>query len=329
MALENSPSSDTPQTFPPAKSKKTQSIIVVALIIALLATWGYIFWNNSQNAEVLTQKDQQITTVSSQKDSLNTQLAALSSQFDALKTSDVAKDSALSEKDRDIEAKQSEIAHILHKENVTASELAKAKKLIASLNTDIDGYKTEIETLKNENTQLTTEKQQVTEERDQAKKDLDSTVTVVKAKDDVINLGSTLHISNFGIEGVEDKKSGKEKVTDDAKKIDKLHITFDVDENLIAATETKTLYVLITAPDGKLITVASLGSGEFTTRDGQTALFTQKVDIDYVQGKKLPVSTYWKQTTPFQIGDYKIDVYNNGLKVGEGLVHLKKGGLFG
>jgi hypothetical protein len=326
MAFENPSSTNTPQ---PAPKTKKQPYILAALVIILLGTWGYIIWDKQQSNATISQQAQQITIGLSQQDSLKLKLAAEDDAFDALKSTDVQKDSQLAEKDKEIEQDKAEADKYLKKDHLDAAGLAKAKKLIASLQEEIEGYKTEIETLKNENTQLTTEKEQVTAERDQVQKDLDSSSTVVKKQSDVINLGSTLHISNFAIEGIQDKKNGKEKATTDAKKIDKLHITFDIDENLISATETKSLYILITAPNGKLITVGSLGSGEFTTRDGQTMLYTQKVDVDYVQGKKLPVSTYWKQTTPFAIGDYKIVVYNNGLKVGEGTVLLKKGGIFG
>ncbi|MEI9934957.1 MAG: hypothetical protein WDM71_08935 [Ferruginibacter sp.] len=152
---------------------------------------------------------------------------------------------------------------------------------------------------------------------------------MVKQKEDIINLGSTLHVSGFSITGINDKGNGKEKVTNSAKKINKLRIDFNIDENLITPTGNQSLYICITGPDQKPITVEALGSGTFTTRDGENKFFTEKVDINYVQGKKMPVNVYWKQNSPFTEGDYKIEVYNNGLKVGEGVQHLKKGGLFG
>lgn len=46
--------------------------------------------------------------------------------------------------------------------------------------------------------------------------------------------------------------------------------------------------------------------------------FTNKVDIDYVQGKKMNVSFDWKPENKFETGNYKIEVYNNGFKIGEG-----------
>ncbi|MEI9934956.1 MAG: hypothetical protein WDM71_08930 [Ferruginibacter sp.] len=148
MSLENFPSAETPKQPTPAKSNTR--LFVILLAIALIGSWIYIIWNNSNNSNTIAQKDQQISTVSSQKDSLNTQLTALDNQYDELKTTDVAKDSTISAQDKEIEAKKAAIRSILSKENITSKDLADAKKLIASLNDDITSYKAQIETLKAE-----------------------------------------------------------------------------------------------------------------------------------------------------------------------------------
>ena len=90
----------------------------------------------------------------------------------------------------------------------------------------------------------------------------------------------------------------------------------------------KNIFVCITGPDGKPLAAEALGSGKFSTRDGEQKLYTQKIDINYTQGQRQPVSIDWKQNTNFEKGDYKIEVYNNGFKIGEGVRSLKKGGLF-
>ena len=63
-----------------------------------------------------------------------------------------------------------------------------------------------------------------------------------------------------------------------------LRITFTLDENRIAASGNKDLYVCITGPDGKPVAVEALGSGMFRTRDGDDKTFTQKVQVQYTQG---------------------------------------------
>ena len=111
--------------------------------------------------------------------------------------------------------------------------------------------------------------------------------------------------------------------------MDKLRITFDLDENRIAASGPKDLYVSITAPDGSPVAVEALGSGTFKTREGEEKFFTHKVEINYTKGQRQTVSFDWKQNTNFVTGDYKIEVFHNGFKIGEGTRTFKKGGLFG
>jgi hypothetical protein len=330
MSSDNFPSAENPQPVAPQPPKSNmRSVIVGALIIALLATWGYILWDKNKTEELVTLKDKQISTSNSERDTLKGLLDEATDRYDSLKTSNAKKDSTISMRDKEIADKKAKIQSILTKQNATKEELAQAKTMIASLNQDINGYKMQIDSLKTANTQLFVEKQAVTEQRDIAQKNFDSTKAVVKQREDVIDIGSTLHASNFNILGIDQKGNGKEKETSNAKKVNKLRISFDLDENLITQSGNKTLYVSITGPDGKAISEEDLGSGSFNTRDGQQIAFTQKMDISYVQDKKQTVSFDWKQNGKFSIGDYKIAVYNNGFKIGEGVAHLKKGGLFG
>jgi hypothetical protein len=125
-----------------------------------------------------------------------------------------------------------------------------------------------------------------------------------------------------------EKKDGKDKETSTAKKVNKLVIGFDV-ANRIAQTGQTDVYVCITGPDGKPISVPALGSGTFTTRDEGDKVFTAKVPVDFEQGKTKSVQFAWKQNSEFMKGNYKIEIYHNGFKIGEGTRELKKGGIFG
>ena len=116
-------------------------------------------------------------------------------------------------------------------------------------------------------------------------KNYDSANQVIKQKEDVIDVGSTLHASDFTIEGVKEKKSGKEKVTTTAKRVDKLKISFVLDENRITQSGLKDIYVCITSPDGNPVSVDALGSGTFTTRDGVQRTFTKKLQSITCRGK--------------------------------------------
>jgi len=331
MAFENLPQAEKNQTEVTTNNtsnKSTRAILTGALVVALLGTWGYIIYDKNKTKETVTQQENLIASTSSQRDELQKELEDAAMRYDMLKSSNSKLDSTITAKDRDIEEKRARIQTLLNKANATEAELGEARRLIASLNGDIEGYKNQIEILQGEKIQLVQEKAVVTRERDNARKEYDSATVVIKEKEDMLNVGSTLQASNFNITGINEKSGGKEKTTSTAKRVDKLRITFDLNENMIAQSGNKEVYVCITAPDGTPVAVEALGSGTFSTRDGQQKFYTQKLDVDYTQNKRQSVSFDWKQNTNFVAGNYKIEVFNNGFKVGEAIRPLKKGGLF-
>jgi len=311
------------------KNNNSRNILTGILIIALLATWGYIIYDKNKTRQEKQDLTAQIVNSDSSKNELQRELNDAALRLDVLKTSNVKADSLLKTKDKDIQELKSKVQSIINNKNATAAQLAEARRLIAELKGNIETYTAQIEELKNQNTQLTQEKQAVTEQRDIAVRNVDSATQVIKQKESVIDIGSTLHASNFSIVGLKEKSGGKEKVTTKAKRVDKLRISFDIDENRITQSGPKDLYVCITSPDGNPVTVDALGSGKFVTRDGTEKPFTKKVQINYVQGEKQPVTVEWTQNSDFKTGNYKIEIYNNGFKIGEGVRSFKKGGLFG
>lgn len=333
MAYENFPSAENPQPAPQPEKKNWRNLLTGGLLVALLGTWGYIIYDKNKVKEKDIAQEAQITQTTGERDELRKELDDATSRYDMIKTSSAdmahSKDSVITARDRDISEKKAKIAQLLGKVNASKEELAQAKSLIASLNDDIAGYKSTIEKLEGEKIVLTQEKETVTKERDQARKETEDAKTVIKEKEDIIDVGSTLHASNFSITGINERKNGKEKTTTTAKRVDKLRISFDLDENRITQTGVKTIYICITDPDGNPVTVEALGSGMFKTREGQDKAFTQKVDVNYTQGQRQTLNVDWKQNSDFKTGDYKIEVYNNGFKIGEGIRSFKKGGLFG
>jgi len=329
MAYDNTPQPSNGASPTPNQNgkNKIRGIITTALVIALLGTWGYIIFDKNKTRESISQRDSTIVTTLSQRDQLQKELDDATLHYDMLKTSNSMKDSTIIARDREIENKKSRIQTLLSQVNLSQTQLKEARSLIASLKTDVEGYKQQIETLKGENLQLTRENEQITEQRKAIQQNYDSAQFVIREKENIIDVGSTLHASNFDVVGINEKGS-REKETNTAKKVDKLRISFDIDENLITQTGTKDIYVCITAPDGTPVAVEALGSGTFSTREGLEKIYTQKVEINYTQNKRQRVSFDWKQNAKFSTGDYKVEVYNNGFKIGEATRPLKKGGLF-
>jgi hypothetical protein len=324
---ENLPNSDTVVSTKNEKNR-FKGILIAFLVLALLGTWGYVIYDKNKIKETAVKNETMIASTSGQRDQLQRELEDAALRYDVIKTNNSRKDSTITTKDREIDEKKARIKFLLEKVDATEAELTEAKMLIQSLNGDIDGYKTQNTVLQVQKTQVIKEKEAVVTQRDRVQRKYDSSRVVIKQKEELLELASTLMASNFNIVGISEKKNGKEASTAVAKKVDKLRISFDLDENMIAESGTKEVYVCLYAPDGTPIAVQALGSGTFDLRTGEEKTYTQKLEVSYTQYKRQTVTFDWRQNADFEIGTYKIEVYNNGFKVGEGYRGLKKGGIF-
>jgi phage shock protein A len=325
MSTSNYPSA-TPQMEP--RKNDFRGLIIGLLAVGLLGTWGYLLWNNNKQEGVIASKDTQITRVTDEKSELQRSFDASLARLDSVTGTNNDLQGKLTAANSEIAKRKTEIRSILNKKNASAAELSRAKELITQLNDKIAGLEQQVTELTAQNQQLNTD---LTKERETTTKlstDLQTTTTAKVEAEKKVDIASTFNAYNISITPIDERRSGKEKVTTKAKRVDKLLIAFDVD-NRIAQSGTADMYVCITGPDGKPITVEALGSGTFTTREEGDKLFTSKVQIDYEAGKRKPVQFAWKQNSDFQRGNYKIEVYHNGFKIGEGVRELKKGGLFG
>jgi uncharacterized phage infection (PIP) family protein YhgE len=325
MSTTNYPSA-TPQSQPPRKDFK--NLVIGILAAGFLGTWGYLLWNNNKQEQVQQTQQTQIAKVTDEKGQLQKNFDDALVRLDSLTGTNNKMQSQLSERQSEIGKLKNNIRGILKKERLTAAEKKKADDLIKELNDKISGLEQQVAQLTQENQQLNQDKTQLTQDKDKLTSDLQSTTTAKDQLAQKVEIASTLNASNISITPMHDKKNGQDKVTTNAKKVDKLVISFDV-SNRIAATGQTDVYVCITGPDGKSISVPALGSGTFTSREDGDKVYTAKVPVDIEAGKTKPVQFAWKQNSSFQKGKYKIEIYHNGFKIGEGTRELKKGGLFG
>ena len=326
MSYTPSASPSSPTSQPPKDYRK---LIYALLITALVITWGYLVYDKNQSKQVMVQKEVQYVTVSSAKDSLQVLFNNATARADSLTGSNVQLQGALSQKNSDILKLRTNINSILRKKNATAAELSHARAMISELNEKVDNLYTEINKLKGENQELTTTNQQLNTDKSQLtteKGELQSNLAKTEAaKANVEDLASTLHASNINVSAVKVKSNGSQKETSSAKRADIFVISCSLDENRITPSGNKTLYVCVFNPDSS----PSSTEGNFTLRDGSSKSYSNKVEVNYEQGKSLPVRFSWKPGSKFQSGDYKIEIYNNGFKIGEGRKSLKKRGFLG
>lgn len=217
---------------------------------------------------------------------------------------------------------KSQIETILKKNAISEEELLVAKQLMSEISQNVlKEYNKRIEHLQkdkaalNLQTEKDAEKQKTllaqikTLEKD--KKNLNQQIEREKLnslkKDNLIKYASKLSISNFILKGVKVRRNGKEVQTDKASRIDKLDVSFDINENLLAETGEKELYLVVHLPDKTLATFSNKASGTFLL-NGEQKVYSEKLMINYINGTNVTVTTQW-ENDDFQRGNYVLEVY--------------------
>ncbi|WP_312557276.1 hypothetical protein [Empedobacter brevis] len=316
-----------PSTNPKHKNEFVKNIIIAVLAVALLLAIGYIVYSKEANAKNSIEMQSDINDLERSREILKQELRIVRADFDDAKTRVVKKDSSLSYQDRLILEKQKEIQAILNKEDITGDELNRAKRLITSLQADIKVYKEEIVRLKDENKKLTNKNTELTSQNSNLTDQKQAVETHLnEEKESHQNLiketNSTLSISNYTITGLRVKSSGKEIETTRARRIDKVRVSFDLDKNLNATSEIKELYVTVYKPNGEIGKFKGANSGEITLRSGSSIDYSDRVKVDYNNMSGSRVTFDWVDYD-FPKGEYKIDIYQNGYKVGQNVITLK------
>lgn len=305
----------------------SKNIIILLLSIALIGTVGYIFYERIQHDKDIEIGDNTIDKLERSRELLKQELRITRSDYDVSKALVRMKNANIKERDHLIFEKQKMIQNILNQNEISTKDLKKAGNLILSLKSDLGEYKREIEILEIQNSRLKKNNSSLLAKN---KSILDQNVTIQNnlqseknaRETDKIEVNSTLSISNYNLVGLNVKNSGKEVETGRAKRIDKLNISFDVDPNLNALTESKELFIAIYLPNGELGKFEGANNGTISLRSGKSVEYSDRIIFNYDPNKLNPISFSWKGYN-FNKGEYKIDIYSNGFKVAQRTLKLK------
>jgi peptidoglycan hydrolase CwlO-like protein len=327
MTNTNYPSASSPTPASAPKANNSKNIIIGLLAAGLLGSWGYLLWDKNKSGEKINDQQTQISSLTVEKTDLQHDFDQALARLDSVTGSNNSlsgeNTQLKAQYQKDIDAKKAEIRGILNKKNASDAELKKARTMIAELNDKITGLEAEVAKLTGENQELTVANTSLKQEKSDLETNLATTKTEKESLEQTVDVASTFSASNIQVVPVDEKKNGKEKTTTKAKRVDKLVVSFDV-ENRIAKSGPADMYLIVTAPDGKVISDGSI----LNTRIDGDKSFTAKIPVNYEQGTRKSVQ-FPIQQNDFTTGNYKIEIYHNGFKIGEGVRSLRKAGFLG
>lgn len=299
----------------PQQPKRDNTKIYLAIIALLLISNIYFIVTKNKVTEQRDQVQAEFNFSDSSRKSVEADYNAALVRLDDLVSKNNDMQNLLGDKDGEIAKLRSQIDAIIKNKNATAAELGKAKRLIGMLNSKVQTYEERIAVLESDNERLGVEKDMLVEERDA----LDA------EREQLAKLGSILHVSNIRMMPIDIKRGGKKvSETQRAKRVDVMRILFDIDENRIKETSVTEFFLRITGPEGTVLSNAAYGSGVTTLDDGSSINYTLSKLIEVQKNTKISdVVVDWNQDSDYKTGDYRIEIYQGGFKVGAGNVTLR------
>ena len=275
--------------------------IIVLLSVCILVISGYMLYDSLNKEMSETEVKTQFTDLKSEYHYIQKDLE--------LAVSDIHFNS------KEIVAQKQKIEKLINKNNVTQEELMEAKKIMGTLSkTILKNYKEKVIFLEDEKVKLLSEKDKIVIEVSKLQDKvnvLDEKIIkekkISERKDQLITYASKLSLSNFKLNSFKVRSSGKEIQTDKAYRIDRIKVNFDINENILAPSGQKILFMVIKNPKSETVTFSNRPSGVFFVNNKKN-IFSDKVEINYANGKEQTLEFVW-DNEDFSRGDYVMEVY--------------------
>lgn len=177
---------------------------------------------------------------------------------------------------------------------------------IGTLRGIVKHYLAEIQRLGQENEGLRTELAQANERNTALASEASAAQASNAQLSRTVAVAKKLNITALRLSGYNRKDKHEKKVN----KIAKFGVSFSISPNNTAAPGMKDIYVRVLTPEGTL-----LGSGGSFSYDGASVQSSAHRTIEYANDE-VPVSIYVPVTTTLTAGDYRVEVFCDGNRLG-------------
>ena len=235
----------------------------------------------------------------------------------------------------DLNSLKSEYDKAILESNATNEELVAARDNIAKYIDSVQGmkadiaslsrYRRQVSVLKAEREELLKQVDSLTQSNSLLAMQRDSTFVELEKQTvfndslvvqntqlaDAVERGSALNLSEFKIDAVKERNSGRLVSTSRAKATDKFKVCFTVADNVIAQAGDREFFIEVLDPQGNVLGESFSKSNE----DGASITYSKGTSF-YYENSSLDVCDYInKPASNFQKGNYMVNVYDDGLKL--------------
>ena len=315
------------------ESKQSNGIwkVLVAVLAITSGILGYLLMDSKtaikNQTEVINQKVEELASARVRLDSIGSQLDAKIAQIKVLggnvESLEAAKRQLESDKvqlkkvnsfsKQQYDVKIADFVTLLAAKDAELGQLKKENVALVAKNKDLFSQNG---TLTNENMGLKVSKQNLADSVDDAyRRNRELTAKVTRA--------SALQAQFVQALALSDKGKERDGGVYRASKVDKIKVIFQLQPNPIAKQDVKTIFMRVMDPDGAVLYDSAVGSGNFDMF-GKESTYTAKTDVQFINtGQGVEIIYGRGSAIQYREGHYKIELYSEGFKIGEGNFDIK------
>ncbi|MCD4770730.1 MAG: hypothetical protein K8R35_11260 [Bacteroidales bacterium] len=291
------------QNINPVNKNKTSGLFVIAAILGtILVAMIILFFVQRHN--MIEMK----TILTEEKDSLTNELVMLLYGYDTLKTNNDTLNAKL-------EAEKIKIERLLAINASNTQTIRTYRKEITTMRQIMKSYIVQIDSLNTRNKILIAENLVIKQQINRVER---TNLELSKVKEELsskVEIASVIQAKNIICQTLNKKRKETERLD----RMINLRICFTLRENPIAEAGKKVVFIRVARPDGLIITKSPdniFEAGE------ETFIFTENRTVDYLN-QDVEMCIFVDNNGDFIKGNYTIDLYLEGEKIGSGSFMLK------
>ena len=284
------------------ETKSNNSLKVIAGLLGVILLGTIIY-----TVSLYQDKKKTTNALKQEKDLVVEDLNSLKSEYDkAILESNATNEELVAARDR--------IAKYIDSVSTMKADIAslsRYRRQVSQLKAEREELLKQVDSLTTSNTLLAMQRDSTFTELEKQTVFNDSLVVQNTQLADAVERGSALNLSEFKIDAVKERNSGRLVSTQRAKATDKFKVCFTVADNAIAQAGDREFYIEVLDPQGNVV-----GDGMTTSNeDGASVSYTKGTNF-YYENSSLDVCDYInKPAGDFQKGNYMVNVYDDGLKL--------------
>jgi hypothetical protein len=309
----------------------------VAIVLALVA--GYLWYRNGQLQKSNKAQKAEMVELQTIQTELDEDYQTALESIESLRSDNQELNALIDNQKEELTAQKSKINNLIWAQR----ELGKAKEELANFEKMTAKYLAEISELKKTNDQLAATNVKLTNDNITLNESLvaekrtseeltEARAILVSEKEDLSNrnsalsekveLGSAIKINWMSLDGGQVEDDGEFKRRKRTKKMDVIRTCFRTETNVVVPAGDETFYLRILNPTGETLSSEDIGSGIFSDKStGQEMRYTMAGTLTY-NNEDTEACMDWKPSSEVAKGNYTVEIYNKGYKVGTGTFSL-------